>query len=102
MQRGADAVQIIVQDNGKGIAPAFLPHVFERFRQQDSTTTREYFGLGLGLSIAKQLVELHGGSIAAASGGEERGATFTLRLPIYTGTSSEASGGLSGAVIVPA
>ena len=74
-------MQITVQDNGKGIAPEFLPHVFERFRQEDATSTREFFGLGLGLAIAKQLVELHGGTIEASSGGEGRGATFMIRLP---------------------
>jgi PAS domain S-box-containing protein len=75
------AVQVTVQDTGKGISPAFLPHVFERFRQEDATTTREFFGLGVGLAIAKQLIELHGGSIAASSAGEGRGATFTITLP---------------------
>ena len=57
----AERLQIVVKDNGQGISPAFLPHVFERFRQQDASSTRAAFGLGLGLSIAKQLVELHGG-----------------------------------------
>jgi hypothetical protein len=74
-------IQISVVDNGRGISPSFLPHVFERFRQQDASSTRETFGLGLGLSIAKQLVELHGGTISAHSEGEGRGATFVVRLP---------------------
>ena len=74
-------IQIAVVDNGQGIAPSFLPHVFERFRQQDASSTRATFGLGLGLSIAKQLVELHGGTISAHSEGEGRGASFTVRLP---------------------
>jgi len=74
-------IQIAVIDNGQGIAPSFLPHVFERFRQQDASSTRATFGLGLGLSIAKQLVELHGGTISAHSEGEGRGASFTVRLP---------------------
>jgi PAS domain S-box-containing protein len=76
----ADAVQIVVEDDGPGIAAAFLPHVFEPFRQADSSATREHGGLGLGLSIARQLVQLHGGSITAGNrdGG---GAMFTVRLP---------------------
>src|SRR5690606_36998289 len=78
--RGREA-QIIVRDTGQGIAADFLPSVFERFRQADASTTRRHVGLGLGLAIAKQIVELHGGSIAAASEGPERGATFTVTLP---------------------
>jgi|KBSSwiStaDraftv2_1062776.scaffolds.fasta_scaffold25747_2 PAS domain S-box-containing protein len=74
-------LQIAVVDNGKGISPSFLPHVFERFRQQDASSTRATFGLGLGLSIAKQLVELHGGTISAHSDGEGCGARFVIRLP---------------------
>lgn len=75
-------VVIEVRDNGRGIARDFLPHVFERFRQENSTTTREHFGLGLGLSIAKHLVEAHGGTIDAHSEGHGHGATFTVRLPV--------------------
>lgn len=82
VQRQGDAIQIAVQDNGKGIAPHFLPHVFERFRQQDATPIREFFGMGLGLAIARQLIELHGGTITAASDGEDRGSVFTLTLPV--------------------
>jgi PAS domain S-box-containing protein len=74
-------VNIVVEDNGHGIRREFLPHVFERFRQQDSSTTRESPGLGLGLSIAKHLVELHGGTISASSDGQGTGARFTVRLP---------------------
>lgn len=74
-------VRIVVHDNGSGISRDFLPHVFERFRQQDSSTTRESPGLGLGLSISKHLVELHGGTITAASAGEGLGATFVVELP---------------------
>jgi hypothetical protein len=73
-------VQIVVQDTGHGISPEFLPHVFERFRQEDSSTTRATAGLGLGLSIVKHLVELHGGTVAAFSGGRGAGATFTVQL----------------------
>jgi PAS domain S-box-containing protein len=74
-------VHIVVQDSGRGIAVEFLPHVFERFRQEDSSATREFFGLGLGLSISKHLVEAHGGTIEAHSDGRGRGATFTVKLP---------------------
>jgi signal transduction histidine kinase/ActR/RegA family two-component response regulator len=75
-------VEIRVADTGIGIAPEFLPHVFERFRQADSSTTRKHGGLGLGLSIVKHLVELHGGSVAAHSAGEAQGAAFIVKLPI--------------------
>ncbi len=81
VRRDGPGVMLTVQDNGKGIAPSFLPHVFERFRQEDATPTREFFGLGLGLAIAKQLIELHGGTIEATSDGEGLGSTFVLRLP---------------------
>jgi PAS domain S-box-containing protein len=81
VQRTPEGLQIAVRDNGQGISPSFLPHVFERFRQQDASSTREVFGLGLGLSIAKHLVELHGGTITAQSAGDGRGATFTVRVP---------------------
>ncbi|HWK12321.1 MAG TPA: hybrid sensor histidine kinase/response regulator, partial [Vicinamibacterales bacterium] len=81
IERIVDSVQITVQDNGQGITPEFLPHVFERFRQQDPSATRAAFGLGLGLSIAKHLVELHGGRITAASDGSGCGATFIVDLP---------------------
>ncbi|PYS91638.1 MAG: hypothetical protein DMF64_11575 [Acidobacteria bacterium] len=75
-------IEINVTDNGAGIAPDFLPHVFERFRQGDSTTTRQHSGLGLGLAIARHLVELHGGTVTAESAGLGHGATFRLRLPV--------------------
>jgi PAS domain S-box-containing protein len=75
------AVELTVKDDGRGIDPSFLPHVFEPFRQADSSMTRSAGGLGLGLSITKQLVELHGGHIAAKSDGLGRGATFTVHLP---------------------
>ncbi|WP_250122491.1 ATP-binding protein [Chroococcidiopsis sp. CCMEE 29] len=83
-------VQIKVSDTGKGISADFLPYVFERFRQADSTSQRSYKGLGLGLAIARHLVELHGGTIQAESQGEGQGATFTLNLPIHEGSSGEA------------
>ena len=77
-------LEVSVVDNGEGIDPAFLPHVFERFRQADASTTRRHGGLGLGLSIVRQLVELHGGSISALSEGAGRGATFRVVLPLTT------------------
>jgi signal transduction histidine kinase/PAS domain-containing protein len=82
LRRTDGAVEIAVKDEGRGIDPAFLPHVFERFRQADSSTTRSRGGLGLGLAIVRKLVELHGGTVRAESEGVRRGATFTVRLPI--------------------
>ena len=73
---------IDVRDTGQGIDPAFMPHIFERFRQADSSTTRPHMGLGLGLAIVRHLVELHGGTISAESKGEGRGSTFRVRLPL--------------------
>jgi PAS domain S-box-containing protein len=75
-------VEIEVADTGQGITAEFLPFVFDRFRQADSTSTRQHGGLGLGLAIARHLIEIHGGSIEARSGGEGEGATFTVRLPL--------------------
>jgi len=80
--RSGSRIEVSVRDTGIGIAPEFLPHVFERFRQADAGSTRERGGLGLGLSIARQLVEMHGGTIEAASDGPGRGATFTVSLPV--------------------
>jgi PAS domain S-box-containing protein len=79
----ASDVEIIVSDTGRGIDPAFLPHIFERFRQADSRFTREHGGLGLGLSIARNIVEMHGGTIHAESEGQGHGATFRIRLPAF-------------------
>jgi signal transduction histidine kinase len=76
--------QIQVKDTGKGINPEFLPHVFDYFRQEESSTTRSFGGLGLGLAIARRIVELHSGTLKAESMGEGQGATFTLCLPILT------------------
>ena len=75
-------VEMTVADTGQGIAPEFLPHVFERFRQQDASTTRRHGGLGLGLSIVKQLVELHGGKVSVRSAGVGKGASFAVELPL--------------------
>jgi PAS domain S-box-containing protein len=92
---GADAhVRILVQDSGQGIAPDFLPYVFDRFRQADSSTTRGVGGLGIGLSIARHLVELHGGSVEASSPGLEQGATFVVHLPV---ASQQCAGGAAEA-----
>jgi PAS domain S-box-containing protein len=77
-----DCVQIEVSDTGIGITTEFLPYVFDRFRQENSTTTRSHGGLGLGLAIVRHLVELHGGTVSAQSAGVGKGATFTLQLPI--------------------
>ncbi len=80
--RGERRIFVEVQDNGIGIEPEVLPHVFEPFRQADSSTTRHHGGLGLGLSIAKQLVELHGGEIRAWSAGRDAGTVVTVELPV--------------------
>ncbi len=80
--REKDYLFITVGDTGAGISPAFLPYVFDRFRQQDAATTRQHGGLGLGLSIVRHLVELHGGAIEARSEGEGRGATFIVQVPV--------------------
>lgn len=81
LRRSGGEVEISVADSGIGIPGAFLPHVFDRFRQADASIYRRFGGLGLGLAIVKHLVELHGGTVSAHSPGEGRGATFLLRLP---------------------
>jgi PAS domain S-box-containing protein len=82
LERVNSHVEICIVDNGPGINPEFLPHIFERFRQADASTTRNHGGLGLGLSIVKHLVELHGGKVRARSSGEGQGASFAIELPI--------------------
>ena len=82
LQRVNSHVEIQVSDSGQGIAPDVLPHVFERFQQGDSTSTRRHTGLGLGLALVRHLVELHGGTVEASSAGEGQGATFTVKLPV--------------------
>jgi CheY-like chemotaxis protein len=81
-----DHMELRVVDTGCGISPDFLPHVFERFRQAEDATTQRDSGLGLGLGIVRQLVELHGGTVHAASPGVGHGATFTVRLPMADGS----------------
>ena len=82
VSQSAGAIEVSVSDTGQGIDKEFLPYVFDRFRQADSTTTRRHGGLGLGLAIARHLVEIHGGTIRGDSQGVGRGATFTIRLPL--------------------
>ena len=85
-------VRLTIADTGHGIAPEFLPHVFERFRQADASTTRAHAGLGLGLAIVRQIVELHGGQVQAHSDGPGRGSTFVVELPRAPGEGEERRG----------
>ncbi|MBW4456368.1 MAG: PAS domain S-box protein [Nostoc indistinguendum CM1-VF10] len=104
----SNSALIEVSDTGKGIDPDFLPYVFEYFRQENSSTTRKFGGLGLGLAIVRHLVELHGGTVQVESGGEDQGATFTVRLPLLQNQSevkqdtsnSETSSNLNGVNIL--
>lgn len=82
VRQAGDAVEIVVSDTGQGVSKEFLPYVFDRFRQADSSTTRKHGGLGLGLAIARHLVEIHGGAIRAASAGVGKGARFSITLPL--------------------
>jgi CheY-like chemotaxis protein len=91
VRRTESHVELAVTDTGIGISPEFLNHVFDRFRQADPSTTRRHGGLGLGLSIARHLTELHGGTLEAASDGLDRGATFTVRLPVTAALPVEAA-----------
>jgi CheY-like chemotaxis protein len=83
LDRDGSSTRIQVGDEGQGISPEFLPYVFDRFRQADSSARRKLGGLGLGLSIVKHIVEVHGGTVGAHSDGEGRGATFTVNLPLH-------------------
>ena len=89
LARVGDQVELVVRDSGDGISPEFLPHVFERFRQADSSTSRPHGGLGLGLAIVRHLVEAHGGTVVASSPGKGQGATFTVRLPVHVSSGEE-------------
>ena len=82
LERDGDVVRFTVTDSGRGIDPKFLPHVFDRFKQADSSSTRSHGGLGIGLTIVRHIVELHGGTVRADSPGEGAGATFTVTLPL--------------------
>jgi signal transduction histidine kinase/CheY-like chemotaxis protein len=82
LKRADSHVEIVVADNGRGIKPEFLPYVFEHFRQEDGGTNRQHGGFGLGLAIVRNIIELHGGTVHAASAGLGKGATFTIELPI--------------------
>ncbi|MBD2094648.1 CHASE domain-containing protein [Trichocoleus sp. FACHB-591] len=84
LARSQTQAEVIISDTGRGISPEFLPYIWERFRQADSSTTRSYGGLGLGLAIVRHLVELHGGVVQAESLGEDQGATFRVKLPLIT------------------
>ena len=92
LRRSNNTAEMVVTDTGAGIPEEFLPWVFEPFLQADASTTRPYGGLGLGLSIVKHLVEAHGGSVGVESGGEGRGATFTVRLPIVAVSTDQSAG----------
>jgi PAS domain S-box-containing protein len=91
IEEAATGVQLMISDTGKGISPDFLPHVFERFRQANSTVSRTEGGLGLGLALVRQLVEMHGGHIAATSEGANRGSTFTITFPAVVAESAAAA-----------
>jgi len=87
LERGVDShLELTVRDTGRGIAPEFLPHLFERFRQADASSTRALGGLGLGLAIVRHLVELHGGTVEAESAGEGKGTTVRVRMPFRVAT----------------
>ena len=85
LERVSDHARLTISDTGKGISPEFLPRVFDRFRQADSSSTRRYGGLGLGLAIVRDLVELHGGTVQAESKGVDQGASFSVTFPILAG-----------------
>jgi CheY-like chemotaxis protein len=95
-RRAKSTVEICVKDHGEGIRQDFLPHVFERFRQADMTTTRAHGGLGLGLAIVRQIVELHAGTVSVESDGIGRGAKFTVKLPLLTASETSSTRRESG------
>ena len=83
LKAGDEWLEIIIEDSGRGINPEFLPHIFDRFSQYDSSTTRKFGGLGLGLSVSEHIVKLHNGTIEANSAGEDKGSTFSVKLPVF-------------------
>ncbi|MDQ3917100.1 MAG: ATP-binding protein, partial [Acidobacteriota bacterium] len=95
LERTDSAAELTVRDDGRGIDPEFLPHVFERFKQADSSITRAYGGMGVGLSIVKSITEMHGGTVHASSAGEGHGASFTVSLPLASAR-AEATGASKG------
>ena len=95
-------IELAVRDTGIGIDPSFLPYVFDRFRQADASTTRAHGGLGLGLAIARHLVELHGGTVRAESGGRDTGATFVIALPVRRSTADDGGDRPAAAATAPA
>jgi PAS domain S-box-containing protein len=101
MIRLHDLAVLRVTDTGVGIAPDVLPHVFDRFRQGDSSVTRAHGGLGLGLAIVRHLVNLHGGTVHADSRGEGHGSTFTVRLPLIASEAADSAGGRPGILTAP-
>jgi signal transduction histidine kinase len=88
LQKNGDDVALTVSDTGQGISPEFLPYIFDRFRQADTSVTRSHGGLGLGLAIVRHVVELHGGRVQVASEGPGRGASFSVCLPLGRGSES--------------
>jgi signal transduction histidine kinase/DNA-binding response OmpR family regulator len=96
LERDGARARLTVSDTGQGIEPVFLPYIFDRFRQADGSTTRKHGGLGLGLAIVRHLVELHGGTISVHSEGENRGATFTILLPLRPDTVASMADGDNG------
>ena len=97
LRRSGAGVEIVVRDTGQGISPDLLPYVFDRFKQGDSTVSRRYGGLGLGLALVKHLVELHGGTVAVESPGEGMGANFTVNLPVRAVKADRGTEGAKGA-----
>ncbi|MFL6208741.1 MAG: ATP-binding protein [Pyrinomonadaceae bacterium] len=102
LERTDAQAQLTVSDTGEGISPDFLPSVFDRFQQADGTTTRKHGGLGLGLAIVRHLVEMHGGSVAAASDGLGRGTSFTVRLPLAAARATGSAPPVQAAGAAPA
>ncbi|MGI8655129.1 MAG: response regulator [Pyrinomonadaceae bacterium] len=89
--RHSDTARVEIEDEGQGIAPDFLPHIFERFRQADSSNTRVYGGMGIGLALVKSFVEAHGGTVCGTSEGHARGSKFTVELPLFKTAEPDAS-----------